>query len=135
MNRPLLIPLAMLLAVAALAVAGCGGNDDEGSSSTTTSGAAAPKPQGAAGKPTVSMKDIQFIPQTITAKVGQKITWTNDDSVAHTVTKNKDFKGSGPESDTVEPGATYTFTPKKAGTIPYFCEIHPNQTGSITVTK
>ena len=133
MTRRLLIPLAMLLAVAALAVAGCGGDDDNSGSGAAGSDTQAQ--QGGGGTPKVSMKDIQFVPQTITAKVGQKITWTNDDSVAHTVTKTKDFKGAGPASDTVDPGGTYSFTPKRAGTIPYFCEIHQNQTGTIVVSK
>lgn len=134
MTRRLLIPIAMLVAVAALTVAGCGGSDNKDSGSTPAS-TSAPAPKSGGGTPTVSMKDIQFVPKTITAKVGQKITWTNNDSVAHTVTKNKGFKGAGPASDTVDPGATYSFTPKKAGTIPYFCQIHPGQTGTIIVTK
>lgn len=134
MTRRLLIPIAMLVAVAALTVAGCGSNDNNDSSSSAASTPTQPQKSGG-GAATVSMKDIQFVPKTITAKVGQKITWTNDDSVAHTVTKNKDFKGAGPASDTVNPGSTYSFTAKKAGTIPYFCQIHPGQTGTIVVTQ
>ncbi len=132
MTRRLLISIAVLVAVAALTVAGCG-SDKKDSASTAVSTAQAQKSGG--GTPTVSMKDIQFVPRTITAKVGQKITWTNNDSVAHTVTKDKGFKGAGPGSSTVNPGSTYSFTPQKAGTIPYFCQIHPGQTGTIVVTK
>ena len=125
--------LAVLPVLAALVLAGCGGDDD-------SSGSSEPKPattqaQGAAAPATVSMKDIKYIPPTITAKVGQKITWTNDDSVAHTVTKQQGVTGDGPASGTVNPGATYSFTPTKAGKIPYFCEIHPNQKGTIVVAK
>ena len=74
-----------------------------------------------------------FVPATITAKVGQKITWTNNDSVAHTVTKQQGVSGPGPASGTVNPGSIYSFTPTKAGKIPYFCQIHPNQKGTIVV--
>jgi plastocyanin len=134
----LLTPVAVLLAAGALAVAGCGSSNDNGGSSssaaapasTSTAASGGAKNGGAA----VMMKNIQFVPQVIKAKVGQKITWTNNDSVAHTVTQQG---GSipGPKSDTVSPGTSYSFTPTKAGKIPYFCQIHPNQTGTIVVTK
>ena len=135
MKHRLLMPLPVLLAVAALGVAGCGGDDDNDSGTAAGGTDTQKQPAGGTGAPKVSMKDIQFVPESITAKVGEKITWTNDDSVAHTVTKEKGFKGKGPESDTVDPGQTYTFTPTKAGTIPYFCQIHPNQKGTIIVTR
>lgn len=121
----------VLLAAVTLVASGCGGDDDEGGDETATPTTQA---QGAAEAPTVGMKDIQFNPQTVTVKPGTKITWNNDDTVAHTVTKDEEFKGKGPQSDTLEPGDTYTFTPTTAGTIPYFCEIHPNQTGTIVVS-
>ncbi len=131
MNRPL-IRLAVLPALAALALAGCGGSSDNSSSSSSTPKTAA-KSGGAA--PAVMMQNIQFVPATITAKVGQKITWTNNDSVAHTVTKQQGVSGPGPASGTVNPGSTYSFTPTKPGKIPYFCQIHPNQKGTIVVTQ
>jgi plastocyanin len=131
MNRPL-IRLAVLPALAVLALAGCGGDDDNSSAPATTAKTAA---QGGGAAPKVSMKDIKYIPPTITAKVGQKITWTNDDSVAHTVTKQEGFSGAGPDSGTVNPGANFSFTATKPGKIPYFCQIHPNQKGTIVVTQ
>jgi plastocyanin len=132
MNRTL-SRLAVLPVLAALVLAGCGGSDDNSSSSSTPKAATAPAKGG--GAAAVTMMNIQFVPATITAKVGQKITWTNDDSVAHTVTKQQGVTGDGPASGTVNPGSTYSFTPTKAGKIPYFCEIHPNQKGTIVVTK
>jgi len=132
MNRPL-ISLSVLPVLAALVLAGCGGSDDNNSSTPATTAKTAALGGGTTAA--VSMKNIQFVPSTITAKVGQKITWTNDDSVAHTVTKQEGFSGAGPESGTVNPGSTFSFTPTKAGKIPYFCQIHPNQKGTIVVTK
>ena len=65
-------------------------------------------------------------------KAGGTITWTNEDSFAHTVTK-----GSGPgakfDSGTVDGGGTFKHKFDTAGKIDYVCTIHPNQTGTITV--
>jgi plastocyanin len=64
-------------------------------------------------------------------KVGQKIEWTNDDSVPHNVTAQS---GASFQSKTFGQGGTYSFTPKKAGTIQYVCTIHPGMNGTLTVT-
>jgi plastocyanin len=118
--------LAPLLAAAlALGLTACGSS---GSKTTSTSA----KPATGGGGVNVSMKNIKFVPMEIQAKVGQKITWTNDDPVAHTVTAQK---GADFDSGTVNSGGTFSFTPKKAGTIDYVCTIHPGQTGTITVSK
>jgi plastocyanin len=114
--------LMPVLAVAVL-VAGCGSSDDK-----TDTTARKPARGGAA---TVSMKNIKFMPQDLTVKAGQRITWTNDDPVAHTVTAKK---GADFDSGTINSGGTFSFTPRKAGTIDYVCTIHPGQTGTITVT-
>jgi plastocyanin len=128
--------IAACLAATAAFGAGCGSDSNKGSStgseaqpSSTTAGASGGTPS-AAG-PNVSMKDIKFNPQDVTVKVGQTITWKNDDPVAHTVTAKS---GADFDSGTVNPGGTYTFTAKKAGKIDYVCTIHPNQTGAITVS-
>ena len=79
------------------------------------------------------MKDIKFVPEAITAKVGQKIVWENTDGqIPHTVTATE---GADFDSGKMDPGATFDYTPTKAGTIDYVCTIHDGQTGSITVTK
>lgn len=137
MKRSTLALLAALALGGAL-LAGCGGNNnDKGAGAAapaettataeTTGGGAA-----AGGEVKVSMKDIKFAPENVTVKVGQKIVWTNDDPVAHTVTAQE---GAAFDSGTVDAGGTYEFTPNKAGTIKYVCTIHPGQKGSITVTK
>lgn len=78
------------------------------------------------------MKSIQFDPKEDTVKVGQTVTWTNDDSVDHnvTATSGADFK-----SDDFGNGKTYTFKATKPGTIKYTCTIHPGMDGTLTVTK
>jgi plastocyanin len=122
-----LLPLLAILALA-LAVAGCGGDDNgsDGGSGTTTQSSSA------GGGVEVKLQNIQFSPKETTVKVGQKVTWVNEDSTDHDVTADSgaDFK-----SDTFGNGATFEFTPDKAGTIRYECTIHPGMTGTLTVTE
>ena len=79
----------------------------------------------------VVAKNIQWAPKAITVKVGETIKWTNQDPVAHTVTAKSGAKFGSP----LPAGGTFQFTPTKAGNIDYACTIHPQQTGTITVTK
>lgn len=81
----------------------------------------------------VSIADMAFSPADITVKAGTTVTWTNNDSVAHTVTEN-DGK-DGPGSSPISPGKSYNFTFKKAGIYDYICSIHTEMTGSVTVTE
>jgi plastocyanin len=125
----------LALAAGGAAFAGCGSSDDKKSASTATKATVAVKPPAAApaGEVKVSMKNIKFVPANITAKVGQKIVWTNDDGqIPHTVTATK---GATFDSGNVDGGATFDYTPAKAGKIDYVCTIHQGQSGTITVTK
>jgi len=128
--RRLLPTAAACLALlpAGAVIAGCGSDDDSGGGGD----AAAPAETTSGGGVAVKIKDIKFDPKTVTVKVGQTITWTNEDGIAHNVTAEKgaDFK-----SDNLSKGDTFDFTPEQAGTIDYVCTIHPGQDGSITVTS
>jgi plastocyanin len=123
--------LLALCAVVALAAAGCGssnsGSTSSGSSSSSSTGAASSSGGGVA----IKMQNIAFDPKAVTVKVGQKVTWTNDDSVDHNVTSQS---GETIKSDNFGKGATFSFTPKKAGTIKYVCTIHPGMTATLTVS-
>ena len=135
--------LTMLCACLALGlvVAGCGGDDDEESSGAATTQeqpAETTEDERAASvakKVSVSMKDIQFDPGDVAVAKGGTVTWTNDDSVGHDVTK-KD--GPGPDFKSGDPGAmnggdTYKATFDIAGEINYVCTVHPGMDGTITV--
>jgi plastocyanin len=76
---------------------------------------------------------MAFSPNSITVKKGTTVTWTNNDSTTHTV-QETDGK-SGPKSDNIAPGGTYTFTFVAAGSFAYHCSIHPSMTGTVTVTE
>jgi plastocyanin len=125
--RRILLPLCAALALA-LVVAGCGGGDDNGGGGSTATSSAS---SSSGGGVQIKMQNIQFSPKATTVKVGQKVTWTNDDSTDHNVTADSgaDFK-----SKDFGNGATFSFTADKAGTINYVCTIHPGMTGTLTVT-
>jgi plastocyanin len=117
--RPL--PLALPLTLLALVAAGCGSDDAAGGG-----GSAAPLP---AGQP-ISMKSLKFHPGAVQAKVGQKITWRNDESIPHDV---KADSGASFASSTFGKGGTFSWTPDKAGTVKYECTLHPGMDGTIDV--
>ena len=135
-----LYSVAACLALGGALVAGCGGSSSSSSNSSSASTpAAAPAtstpaaaPAAGGGTVAVSMKNIQFSPTSVTAKVGQTIKWTNDDSVDHNVTAKS---GATFTSSTFGQGKTYSYKATKAGTISYVCTIHPGMVGTIIVTK
>ena len=134
-----LIPIGAGLVLAA-GLAGCGdeaGNvegADKGPAQRSGGGAAQSGGGGtvAQGVVQVAMKDIKFIPANITVKVGQQINWTNEDQVPHTATTTK---GEKFDSGNVPPGESFKYTLRNRGKIDYFCKIHPQQKGTITITE
>jgi plastocyanin len=70
-----------------------------------------------------------YSPKSVTIKVGQAIAFKNVSSVPHSVTANNNSFNSG----LVETGGTWIFRAKKAGTFPYYCFVHPNMHGTLTV--
>ena len=59
------------------------------------------------------MQNIAFDPKAVTVKVGQKVTWTNDDSVDHNVTVAVRRRPSSRKN--FGKGATFSFTPDEGG--------------------
>jgi plastocyanin len=138
LKKTLILPV---LAVAALA-AGCGGSSGSGSGSSSSYGSkpaatdtpAATKTAAAATQgsgTTVNIANFAFAPADIQAKVGDKITFVNKDSTAHTATATD---GAKFDSGSLAQGASFDYVAKKAGTIKFVCSFHPNMTGTITVS-
>jgi plastocyanin len=80
------------------------------------------------------MRTLAFEPTSVSARVGQTVQWTNEDNVFHNVIylNGPKFKSS-PQH--IKNGETFSIVPTQAGTIHYFCSIHPWMKGSITVSK
>lgn len=82
----------------------------------------------------VTITDFAFAPANITIKKGTTVTWTNQDSAAHTVTPDSPsdaFKGS----ELFGRGQNYSFTFDTPGTYAYHCTPHPTMKGTVVVTE
>jgi plastocyanin len=92
-------------------------------SEAPASAAAGPcAPSDATGAVSVTIADFAFNPATVTAKVGDVISWTNNDSVQHTATIDSDETCTTPAlSKDASGGITFS----QAGSYDFHCKIHP----------
>jgi len=72
-----------------------------------------------------------FSPNPVEVKVGEPVTWINDDSGRHTLTSKDGIFNSG----IMGRGQSFSYTFDKAGEYPYFCEPHPSMVGTVVVTE
>jgi plastocyanin len=109
--RALLLTLAGLVAILGLGLVANGGRalaDDQ----------------------TIKIANFTFDPSTLTVKAGTTVTWINTDDIPHLVTdKDGKFRSSALDTDD-----KFSQTFSTAGTVEYFCAIHPKMTGKIVVT-
>jgi plastocyanin len=83
------------------------------------------------GTPVTIMRNgasSEFTPGSVTISAGASVTWTNNDTVAHTATSD-----SGAFNGSIAPGAKYSYTFPAKGTFPYHCSVHPGMTGTVVV--
>ena len=69
-----------------------------------------------------------FVPHTVTVGAGTDVTWTNSDTVLHTVTEP-----GGLFDSWLLPGEEFTFTFETPGTYAYGCTVHPWASGAVVV--
>jgi len=70
-----------------------------------------------------------YNPNPVALKVGDSITWTNNDTRNHTMTENTGAWNSG----NIAPGATYTLTFSTKGSFVYHCALHSGMSGTVNV--
>jgi plastocyanin len=81
-----------------------------------------------------------YSPNPIQVSVGTTVTWTNNDAQPHTVTSGSNgqpdnkFNSSPNFTPLLNPGQTFSFTFTQAGNYPYFCTLHPNMVGTVSVS-
>ncbi len=104
---------------------------------TPAPAAAAPAPAAAAPAATSAAVNVQgftYQPMDLTVAAGTTVTWTNNDSVAHTVT----WDDMSVDSGLFDQGETFTYTFDAPGTYGYYCIPHGSpgsgMHGSVTVT-
>jgi len=82
-----------------------------------------------------SSQGLNYAPASVTVAKGGKVTWTNNDPVAHTVTATSWPSGaSGFDSGNMNANATYTVTFTVDGTYNYLCSYHYWMHGTVMVT-
>ena len=85
----------------------------------------------AQGDVAISIMGSAFIPSTVNITAGQSIQWTNNDSIAHTVTgTSPPWSGGGTP---LSHGQTVTCTFSVAGDFSYHCAFHQSMIGSVKV--
>jgi plastocyanin len=96
---------------------------------TTTQSQATPSGTTSETKNSVEIKNYSFSPSTLTVKVGDSVTWTNNDSVGHSATADDNSFDTG----VLQQGQSGSVTFKKVGTYTYHCSVHPNMKATIVV--
>lgn len=115
-----MVPLALATILALAACGGDGGGD----------GAAAPGSEGARSQGEVAIVDFTFRPATVNVPAGTTVTWTNEDTFAHSIQPEADLFPTSPD---IGPGETFSHTYEEPGTYPYICGIHNSMTGAVVV--
>jgi plastocyanin len=89
---------------------------------------------GTPGTNEIFIQNMSFSSGTKTITVGTKLTWTNKDGYAHTVTSGIPGSPSGVfDSGNIASNGAFSYTFNQAGVFKYYCRIHSNMTATITV--
>ena len=81
----------------------------------------------------VLIKNFRFSPAKITIKRGTRVVWINKDTAPHTATATN--KPRSFDSGRLVQGERFSHTFRRVGKKPYYCEIHPDMRGRITVKR
>jgi len=79
----------------------------------------------------VTIQNMTFSPATLSVKVGDKVTWINEDSIGHSATADDNSFDTG----VIAQGQSVSATFSKVGTYTYHCSVHPNMKATIIVTQ
>lgn len=90
---------------------------------------ALPPPVGTA----VTVAGSSFDPPVLQVPLGQTVTWTNRDAIAHTTTSGVPGVPDGKWDGQLYSGATFSFSFTRTGTYAYFCRFHSSMHATIVV--
>lgn len=79
----------------------------------------------------VTIRDNGYVPSAISVGQGTAVIWTNAGTTDHTVSSDI---SSGPNSATLSPGDSYTYTFNHTGVFGYHCKLHSDMVGTVRVT-
>src|SRR6185312_3364580 len=80
-------------------------------------------------KNAVVIQNFAFSPAALTVKVGDQVTWTNQDSATHSATADDGSFDTG----VLQNGQSGSVTFSKPGTYTYHCSVHPMMKATIVV--
>lgn len=88
------------------------------------------EPEGGVEKSlSVNIVNYVYTPKDLEIVLGETVTWTNKDFVAHTITSvNGEF-----DSGEIERGERFSYTFNDVGEYEYYCTLHPYMRGKIIV--
>lgn len=92
-------------------------------------GAGEEPPPRAPGTVVVSLRDFVFAPAAVDVRVGDTVRFRNDGVALHTATARDGSHDSG----LLAPGEVSDRTFRDAGTVDYWCTLHPDMVGTIRV--
>jgi plastocyanin len=109
--------------------------EDVPEAAPTTTSTAANTVENAQGSSTPGCEPNCFLPATITINPGESVTFSNNDSAAHTSTAGTPADGPNGvwDSSLIMMNSAYTTPALSEGTYPYFCMVHPWMTGTVIV--
>ncbi len=79
----------------------------------------------------LNIQNFVYQPANIQVRVGTTVTWTNQDSVPHSVT----FKNGMKDSGLLSQGQSFSYTFNTPGTYQYYCTVHPYMVATVTVVS
>ena len=131
------LSVASSIAISTSSHANAQGQGTSNATNATTTG-------GGAGNATTSVSIVPgsstlttdaYQPNPVQVSVGSTVTWTNNDAQPHTATSGENATPDGRfDSSIMAPSATFDHTFTEAGEYPYFCLLHPNMVGTVSVS-
>jgi plastocyanin len=85
---------------------------------------------GAATTKTITLKNIRYSPTAVTISRNDRVKYVwRDGSIRHDVR----FRSGGFRASPLKSSGTYTLTFKRSGTFRFFCSVHSEMKGRVTV--
>ena len=142
------LSVASSIAISTSSHANAQGQGTSNATNATTTGGAGNATNatttGGAGNATTSVSIVPgsstlttdaYQPNPVQVSVGSTVTWTNNDAQPHTATSGENATPDGRfDSSIMAPSATFDHTFTEAGEYPYFCLLHPNMVGTVSVS-
>jgi amicyanin len=79
----------------------------------------------------MNMQNFAYQMANIQVRVGTTVTWTNQDSVPHSIT----FKNGMKDSGLLSQGQSFSYMFNTPGTYQYYCTVHPYMVATVTVVS